>query len=223
MTDQYKYLRLLKLEEEDIQRNHPSLVKRDLGKCFYWREYKTYGGYNAPGGTNQLIYNLKIKDCQTHRLFYKNQAIQQTAKEMKQVLTENSNLERLFEKIYFVPIPTSDIYEKRLLKILETFKKQMEFPIFYEEIVQAKDSTKPAHQSDARPSIEELINNYKFNPSINKALIENKILIIFDDVLTKGNHYKAMELFISEYFKNIQIYGLFIARSVRMESIDEFD
>jgi predicted amidophosphoribosyltransferase len=41
------------------------------------------------------------------------------------------------------------------------------------------------------------------------------VIVLFDDILTTGCHFKAMELVLKERFPDVEILGLFLARAVR--------
>src|SRR5450755_1393836 len=71
-------------------------------------------------------------------------------------------------------------------------------------------SARAAHESSDRPSVEELMANYQFDD----ALCANppEVIGIVDDVLTVGNHFRAMSNKLTERFTNASIVGIFVAR-----------
>jgi hypothetical protein len=71
--------------------------------------------------------------------------------------------------------------------------------------------------SSQKFTIAELFKVYE----INKKLIQPipKKNFIFDDILTKGTHFKAIQKKLGEVWPKILIIGLFVARSIYSASI----
>ncbi len=63
--------------------------------------------------------------------------------------------------------------------------------------------------------------NYHFN--IEQVEGVRNMVVIFDDVLTAGSHYKAMKMVIKNHLPQVQVVGLFVARTVREAEINWFD
>ncbi|WP_205935401.1 hypothetical protein, partial [Escherichia coli] len=64
-----------------------------------------------------------------------------------------------------------------------------------------------------RPSPEAIMANYQ----LNEQLLEGcrPWIVIFDDVLTAGSHFKAMKSLILQHIPEACILGLFVARTTR--------
>jgi predicted amidophosphoribosyltransferase len=180
----------------------------DQDDCYFWGEYTARQGYSY-SSMNQLIYNLKKtldkRDCDEWR--YKEYAIIQTALFFSGAIKSDS-------KITFVPIPPSKskddpLYDDRILRILNTInwaEKDVR------ELILQKQSYNASHLTDVRLSPKDLANNYVIDERfVNPA---PKTIVIFDDVLTTGSHFKAMKQVLSERFKSVKIIGLFVARRV---------
>jgi hypothetical protein len=83
-------------------------------------------------------------------------------------------------------------------------------------------SLRAAHESSDRPSVQELMTNYQ----IDETLCANppNVIGIVDDVLTVGNHFRAMSNKLSQRFPNADIVGIFVARrAIPHENFDDFD
>ncbi|HBC7422645.1 hypothetical protein KGP20_02895 [Enterobacter asburiae] len=84
----------------------------------------------------------------------------------------------------------------------------------YRELVSQNVSTVASHASAAnRPTPDEIMANYHFDGNL-RAGCRNNILI-FDDVLTAGSHFKAMKRFLQQHLPDTNIQGLFVARTAR--------
>jgi predicted amidophosphoribosyltransferase len=60
--------------------------------------------------------------------------------------------------------------------------------------------------------------NYYINEDV--AFPNPSAIFVFDDVLTTGCHYKAMEIVLRERFPDSLVFGLFLARAVRPPNED---
>jgi predicted amidophosphoribosyltransferase len=50
-----------------------------------------------------------------------------------------------------------------------------------------------------------------------------KTIVIFDDVLTSGKHYRVAKTRILEHLPSQDIVGLFVARAIHANPFDDFD
>jgi len=71
----------------------------------------------------------------------------------------------------------------------------------------------PASHEGQRASVEELITNYQIDSAYSAPAPRGRV-VIFDDVLTTGRHYKAALQLLAPNFANVTFRGLFIARRV---------
>ena len=71
-------------------------------------------------------------------------------------------------------------------------------------------SVEPSHLAEERISIRELIDSMALDP----ALLEPPPVSIgiFDDVLTTGRHFRAVQTVLRSQFPDVPIAGIFIAR-----------
>lgn len=180
----------------------------DDDECFYFGDYTARKGY-AYSETNQLILNLKksVSRRNENDYRYKSQAINVVAENLNQHFIKP-------ELVTFIPIPPSKcrndpLYDDRLVKILEKFHQLNNNVDFRDLIVQAQ-TTEASHDMIHRPSPEEIITLYSINTHLIQGIRPH--VIIFDDMLTTGSHYKAAQELLLKGIPDINIYGLFVAR-----------
>ena len=184
---------------------------KDDDKCYFLGEYTPGEGYDY-SGMNSFIYNFKKSPEKKEHWRYKEKVI----KDISNILISL----RVWKKIKnytWIPMPPSKamghpLHDDRLLQVLKILKSK-ENAFDYRELVKIISTREPAHNiKKDRPRPKEHYQNYK----IDTDLIEphpSKI-IIFDDIVTTGSSFKAMQQILKETYPNADIFGLFIARSV---------
>lgn len=204
------------------------LEKENLSDCYYLEEddicvylgdYTPRGGYDC-SDVNQLIANLKksIDRREMDDYRYKLSAIDQCASMIKCVL--DHILKQTTASIIIIPIPPSkskdhELYDNRMINIA-TKASQDQDRVKVIEFVEQITSTEAMHLSASRLSPLQLQNNYDVLSEIPDT--DNvEVVLIFDDVLTTGSHFKAVKNMILNQYPNLsgKIYGLFIAKVVR--------
>ena len=80
------------------------------------------------------------------------------------------------------------------------------------ELIVQRANMPPSHAGQ-RAAIDELIANYQIDDALRIPAPRERI-VIFDDVLTTGRHYKAAVQFLAPVFANVTYRGLFVARRV---------
>lgn len=115
----------------------------------------------------------------------------------------------------FVPVPpsavrSSPLYDDRVVQLL-----RRSCPAFADirELVVCREDREPAHFSATRPSAEELIANYELGEAGGAGTVPERI-VVFDDVITSGNHFVACKRFLLGHFPGRQVVGVFVARRV---------
>ena len=179
--------------------------------CYFLGHYTARAGYEH-SQTNSLISNLK-KDMSrrgTPEWRYKLQAIEQAAEGFRRCFTPQA-----LDSVTFVPVPPSkirddDLYDDRMTQVLKRMRPHPAVDV-RELIVQTR-STEAAHGSPTRPSpaqIEALytIDERRTNPKPQR-------IIVADDILTTGAHFKAATDLLTTRFPGVPVFGLFIARRV---------
>ena len=182
--------------------------------CYYMGEYTARRGY-AFSPTNRLINNLKKKPtAKSSELYWKEQAITIVGNALREVLNSEANRQKL-RAATLVPTPPSAIrgdplYDDRMMRILRIVGYSFDLDI--RELVKQHRSVPPVHETDDRPSPTDLIENYY----IEESLVEptpNQVWI-FDDLITAGSHYKAVQRVLRNRFPNLPTLGIFVARRV---------
>jgi hypothetical protein len=214
MTSKNTFPKLL-TKIDDLYREDHTYLKED-DECYFLGEYTARKGYTY-SATNSLILNLK-KDLETKgtsQWRYKESAIKEAAASFSNAINPE-----FLDKTTFVPIPpskskTDPLYDDRITKLIQAIR--LDPPLDVRELVVQVESTTPAHATDYRMNPTELERLYKMDQNLLKPHPNNVVLV--DDVLTTGAHFRAAKSIISNHFKGIHIIGLFVARRVP-ETID---
>lgn len=196
--------------------DHRRLTEND--KCYFLGERTAGEGYDF-SETNQLIANIKINPRfrGQNRWHYKDRDMTKCAR-----LFETGLKREWLEFATLVPIPPSKMksdpeFDDRILEIL----KRIRVPgLDVRELVVQRESMRASSQSPGnRPSQRELFENYL----IDETLVDPapRVFGIVDDVLTNGDHFKAVQQKLEERFPGVPTVGLFIARTVHRP--DEFE
>jgi predicted amidophosphoribosyltransferase len=197
--------------------DHYYLDEQD--ECYFAGEYTARKGY-AHSATNQLIINFKksVDKRGTSQWEYKDRAILQAAQIFRTAIKANSD-------ITFVPIPpskekTDPLYDDRMLRLLQTICRGWE-KIDIRELVIQWQSAEASHTTDCRPSPDDLMMNYIIDEQL--VTPPPQTILVIDDVLTTGCHFKAMKQVLLNRFPNTAIIGMFIARRVpEADDLDDF-
>jgi predicted amidophosphoribosyltransferase len=199
--------KLIQIDQLTIN-DHSYIESTD--SCIYFGEYTAREGF-AFSNSNQLIFNLKkcVSRRGTAEYQYKNSAITTVSNDLSRCLNSDS-----LENVTFIPIPpskakTDPLYDNRLTLILEALVRQEPNADCKEFVVQT-ETTRSSHGSDNRLSIEELVALYEVDETLTSSVRDT--IIIFDDMLTTGTHFKAMQQVIENRFPDKKIIGLFICR-----------
>lgn len=199
----------LKLTRVDplILPDHSYLDEGDT--CYFLGEYTARAGYTF-SGTNDLIQNLKKPMDRQNRpeWKYKTWAINRAGDILREAISDE-----WLESATIVPVPPSKAkdhadYDDRLLKVLQRMGNGLNLDV--RELVIQKMSTAAAHESEQRPRPNELFDIYEIDDQQTEPRPD--MLVIFDDLLTTGSHFKAMKSVLENEFPDIPIIGLFIAR-----------
>lgn len=204
------------------------LEKENLSDCYYLKEddicvylgdYTPRGGYDY-SDVNQLIANLKksIDRREMDDYKYKLSAIDRCASMIKCFL--DHILKQTTASIIIIPIPPSkskdhELYDNRMINIA-TKASQDQDRVKVIEFVEQITSTEAMHLSANRLSPLQLQSNYDVLSEIPDT--DNvEVVLIFDDVLTTGSHFKAVKNMLLNQYPNLsgKIYGLFIAKVIR--------
>jgi predicted amidophosphoribosyltransferase len=116
-----------------------------------------------------------------------------------------------------VPVPPSkhkseNAYDDRMVRICKSIASPQALDI--RELVVQSQSTVAAHEvtTGSRPTVSDLLKIYSIDESVTQPAPTG--ILIVDDVLTAGTHYRAMHTVLFQRFPGIPINAIFIARRV---------
>ena len=177
--------------------------------CYYLGEYTARAGY-AFSTTNDIIQNLKKPMDRRGRPEWKWKAwaIDRSVQMLREAVPE-----QWLAQATFMPVPPSKTkehpeYDDRLLQILRKLGEGRQLDV--RELVVMNENIDPAHLTDDPRSVRELVKKMKVDRSVAKPTPE--AICVFDDVLTTGAHFKAVQMWLKSEFSHVPIAGLFLAR-----------
>lgn len=180
-------------------------------ECYFYLEYTSGQNYKF-SQANQLIINLKKKPSTkgTYQWPHKIKAMAACSR----ALLNGFNHDWLKDAV-LVPVPPSKAksdpeYDDRMKVICEQI--DVPFEIDVRELVTHDSSHEAVHEGGNRLSPDELVDIFEIDENL--ATPEPTKIVIVDDVLTAGSHYRAMHRVLSKRFPNARIFGFFIARRV---------
>ncbi len=184
----------------------------DDDACCFFGEYSAGEGYRH-STTNQLIINFK-KPTDRRGLpewKYKEKAIRETATAFKSALL------KVLDRLTFVPIPPSKakddpLYDDRMVRMLNSIRPTP--PLDIRELIVQIASTESVHVKEERMRPEQIENLYRVDDKQCIMPVQERIVIV-DDVLTTGAHFRAAKSILTKRFPQTRIVGLFIARTAR--------
>lgn len=205
-------LRLTEIDDGN-RADHARLTEGD--KCLFLFEYTSGQKWNF-SATNGLISTLKRKPGQKGK-YYKDQEIGKVGRYFRTTLADD-----WLTNATLVPIPPSkavghEHYDPRMERICKAIKPGLDVRC----LVRQKTSTTAAHElaGKPRPSIADLLDNYEIDKNL---CVPTPVSIgVFDDVLTAGTHFKAVQSILTDRFPDVPIFGIFIARRVFPEKSGE--
>jgi len=204
--------KILRIDESTVAQ-HFSLGESD--QCYYIWEYTAGKRYDF-SPTNQLIANLKIKPSSIaktpNRDFYKQQAINHAAAALRRFLPQSYTEQRAT----FIPIPGSKIpgeteYDPRMLQLLQRAFQGWAADI--RPILNLTHSIPADHEANDRTSYDDLLAISRLDDVSGKPL--RPTVVVVDDVLNSGKHFKVAQALILEQAPTAEIRGLFVARCIR--------
>ena len=206
--------RIFRIDELSIK-DHHYLTKND--ECWYFGEYTASQGF-LYSDMNQLIFNFKknMSRKSSNEWVYKENAIKEVGRMIASIIDPQSNMANTI----FVPIPPSKIrtdsnYDDRLVRALNIAKEISNKDLHIHDCISQLQSTTPDHKSrGSRICPDTRAKGYY----LDLKQIPNNILnvIIVDDVITTGSHFKGVEIALRKHLPNLKIRGLFIARAKRL-------
>lgn len=197
--------------------DHSSLEQDD--DCYFLGEYTSGRGYEY-GRTNSLILNFKKSPDKKSRpeWRYKEEAIEKIAEAFRKSLSSS-----WLRKVTLVPIPPSKnqgdpLYDDRMTRTLEMLNQQSANALDVRELIKQSESRQADHESSLRQPTNELIGNYYIDQEL--VYPEPEEIALFDDLLTTGKHFKAVQTILRKQYPDVKIRGIFVARRILEESED---
>ena len=201
--------RLQKIDELYLPQ-HPCLTSAD--DCYFFLTYTVRMGYTY-SEHNKFVINYKkpMDRREKPEWRYKEQAIRDAAK-----LVEVAVSSEVFPMgSVFVPMPPSTLkgspdYDDRVFR---TLRMSYGGGLNVKELLLQKHSTESFHINGGTRRIQDIYNNMYIDESLSKDI--NGDIVVFDDVVTSGAHFRAACKILSEnYGDTVKVHGLFLARSV---------
>jgi predicted amidophosphoribosyltransferase len=183
--------------------------------CLYIGDYTSHRNYTF-GPFNQLIKNIKtppsrrISNPPEYR--YKEIAISQVAQCFRNIL----ELRHLENDLTLVPIPpskaiTNPEYDDRMLRVCQQMVQGLTSPDV-KPLIETIDDMGATHLDGHKPPPEVLKTNYRI--ICEEDYHPRRHILLLDDVLTTGSHFKACQSLLQERFPGVSVHGLFISRRV---------
>ena len=193
---------------DDLTRpKHSWIEANDI--CLYLCEYAAGQGYQH-SYINQQIFNLKkpMSERDKSGWRYKTSAIRKIA----------SAFTRAFSGVdladwTFVPVPPSKMHsdaehDDRVIQLLRHMQPQQDV----RELICQTQSVQPSHRGGPRLPPDQLAKLHRIDETLSNPAPNN--IFAFDDILTTGAHFKAVQSVLQSRFPNASIVGLFEARAV---------
>lgn len=202
--------------------NHAYLDSSD--RCLYWEEYYAKDDdqekpwLKSPG--NQLISNFKrtLNFRGTSSWKYKQQAISQLAQFFSNAVDWKPDPK---SRLAIVPMPPSKepsdpLYDSRVLQMLLEMETNTGYELDIRDCLSFSGKLSPSHIRGfgGRSNPSQLYADLSFCPIKGKIDLQPVYIVIFDDLLTTGAHYKAATSKLSDYFPDATFVGFFAARRV---------
>ena len=195
---------------DDLTRGgHWYLRRTDV--CRYLGAY-TAGKGAAYSATNSLILDFKTPVSRTRRRNppQKETAIATAAAALRRALEAS-----LADRAVFVPVPPSkskddDGYDDRLVRMLRAVRPER--PLDVRELIVQTRSVEPTHRRSTRLRASDIEAMYGIDEALEAP--GAGLVVVVDDLLTSGAHFRAAQRLLSRRFPDIDVAGLFLARRV---------
>jgi predicted amidophosphoribosyltransferase len=202
--------------DELLRREHCYLESED--NCYFFGEYTPLREladkaeyYNT--GFNQLISNLKkppSKKSNVYEWRHKLIAIAKAASMFRSSLGDKYLMSGTIVPIPPSKIPSDPEYDDRMIQMVSKMVEGLNADV--RELITLDHSMTPTHASDRRLKPEELEPHYSVNEACANPAPTS--VFLFDDVITNGSHYKAIQSVLKKRFPGVSVIGFFIARTI---------
>jgi predicted amidophosphoribosyltransferase len=190
---------------EELEDHHHLNATDD---CHFYLEYTSRRGF-AYSDTNAFILNLKKKMSTrgTYQWAHKQKAIRDAGQLLGSTLQQD-----WVRNSTFVPIPPSKArnhpeYDPRMTQIVNAVGD-----LDVRELIIQTESLEATHHLEDRHTIQGLLRVYEIDEDLANPAPSHIILV--DDVVTGGTHFKAAKLLLQGRFRGVPVSGVFLARRV---------
>jgi len=202
--------KLLKIDKLTVGLH--SRLKLEVDSCFYLMEYCSGENFSF-SKDNDYILNFKksMAKWDLPEFPWKYWAVREIAKFFKPHFTP-----AVLKRWTLVPIPPSksrshDLYDDRMTRLLQIICQGVESD--FREIIYMQNDMESSHETNCRPSVEQIYQNLRIDENFKNPAPSR--IILFDDVLTAGTHFKACKRILQETYPNVEeIRGVFVARRI---------
>lgn len=193
-----------KIERIGLQ-DYPSRLD-DTDNCYYAREYISEGGY-AASEANNLIQNFKKPMDREGRpeWRHKDAAIRRFAAELSQIDFTGA----IVSCIPSSKCKTDPLYDNRMEKTFG-YLRQYQSSVAIEYPFELRTTIPAAHLGGTRDTE----SFYKALKWVGFRTAPVNSVVLVDDVITTGGHFKACKRLILEHHPETSIYGIFWAKTV---------
>lgn len=200
---------------------------KENDKCYYYM-VRVKGGHSE-SYANRIISNLKIskQDLERNpvRKKYKLDAVNKMISALEEVLKNNKS-----KKFIFIPaarsIPRDDKnFDKAFDYVVETICKKNPLLWICEKILDVDTAHDSVHTNEDARTLENVKKHLVLNDFSTEKYKDADFIVIIDDVLTHGTHFRVWKDSIMEKYPDIKdVFGLFFAlhkfQEPTIESID---
>lgn len=191
-------------------------------ECYFLHEFTARKGYGYSPG-NQFIFNFKKSPTKRHEAHYQHK-LQAIANAIALYRGLFDQVAGIYDGCTFAPIPPSKLpghpeYDDRMWQVVRGVCEGKGADA--REIIRQTDSYEAAHLAGAgaqRIKPAELQVLYELD-----AMPPKSTVLLFDDVLSAGCHFRAAKSVILADYPETQVMGIFLARRVLTDPIDDFD
>jgi hypothetical protein len=183
----------------------------DDDECYYAREYVSHGGYDC-SEANRIISNFKKHPSKrnTSQWYWRDEAVRQFARELQHLLAERAT-------VGVIPSskrPGHPDYDGRFPDLLTALRAIMP-QIKIVEPIRCRESHTPAHHGgDRHPDL--------IYPKLEWIGCSSRPehIVLIDDLLTTGGHFKACKRIIQENYPRLKVIGVFWAKTIWPDRTD---
>lgn len=193
----------------------PGLLDLPEDQCLYYMEYTIGAGFSG-SRANQNISNFKKTADKrgTWEWPHKTRAIRQFAADLTKILKGDIEY-----SVCFVPSSKRNddpLYDDRFESTLQLLEQSLPNV----ECVYPFEMT-TTHQS-SHTGGERSISSFYDKLEWANIDLQDRNVIIIDDVITSGSHFKACQKLIMENEPSANTFGLFWAKAIRQDAVDDF-